>query len=161
MFSDPTFWVAIAFVVFIAAIAKKVGSAATTALDNRADKIKTDLDEAERLRSEAQDLLADYQKRQRDAAKDAEQIVADAKAEAARMLENGKAKMEESLKRREKLAMDRIAQAEANAMGEVKAHAVEIAVDAARSILADSASKGAVADTLIDDAVKALPNKLH
>jgi len=160
MLHDPTFWVAIAFVVFVALVVWKAGSSITGALDARADKIKDDLDEAEKLRSEAQDLLADYQKRQREAAKEAEIIVAEAKAEAERMLTSGKARMEEQLKRREKLAMDRIAQAESNATAEVKAHAVEIAISAARDVLAENAT-GATANRLIDEAVKALPGKLH
>jgi len=160
MLHDPTFWVAIAFVVFVGLVVWKAGSAITGALDSRADKISNDLDEAERLRTEAQDLLADYQKRQREAAKEAETILADAKAEAERMLTQGKARMEDQLKRREKLAMDRISQAESNALAEVKAHAIEIAISAARDVIAESAT-GDTADKLINDAVKALPGKLH
>ncbi|MHC8508556.1 MAG: F0F1 ATP synthase subunit B family protein [Rhodospirillales bacterium] len=160
MFSDPAFWVAVAFVVFIGLLAYlKVGGKAAAALDARADKIRTELDAAERLKTEAQDLLADYRKRQREAVREADNIAAAAKQEAQRMLEQGQARLEESLKRREKLAMDRIAQAEAAAQTEVRAHAVEIAVAAAQGVLAGTS--GPAADRLIGDAVKALPGKLH
>ena len=82
MFSDPTFWTAVAVVLFIALVAKPVSRMATKALDERAEKIKAELDEAERLRNEAQDLLAQYQRKQRDAAKEAEAIIEHAKQEA-------------------------------------------------------------------------------
>lgn len=160
MFSDPSFWTAMAFAAFIGLLAYlKVGGKAASALDARADKIRSELDEAERLKTEAQDVLADYRKRQREAVREAENIAAAAKEEAQRMLEQGQARLEESLKRREKMAMDRIAQAEAAAQAEVRAHAVETAVAAAQSVLAGTS--GPAADRLINSAVKALPGKLH
>lgn len=160
MFNDPSFWTAAAFFVFIGLLAYlKTGAKAAAALDARAEKIRSELDEAERLKTEAQDLLADYRKRRREAAKEAEDIIAAAQEEARRMLDQGKARLEESLKRREKLAMDRIARAETAAQAEVRAHAVEIAVSAAQSVLAGIS--GPAADRLIDSAVKALPGKLH
>lgn len=85
MFHDPTFWTAVAVVLFVALIAKPVGKMASKALDERADKIKAELDEAEKLRNEAQDLLAQYQRKQRDAASEAESIIQHAKEEAERM----------------------------------------------------------------------------
>jgi len=161
MFTDPTFWVATAFVAFIGLLVYlKVPGKVGEALDKRADKIKADLDEAEALRDEAQDLLATYQKKQRDAVKEAEDIAAQAKIEAARILEQGRKHLEETVARREKLAMDRIAQAEAAALDEVKARTVEIALDATRELLAQKMA-AKKADQLVDTAIEELPEKLH
>ena len=161
MFNDPTFWVATAFVGFILVLVYlKVPGNVGAQLDKRADKIKSDLDEAEALYKEAQDLLATYQKKQRDAAKEAEQIADHAKEEAARMLEEGRQRLAETLARREQLAVERIAQAEAAAIDEVRIKTVDIAMDATREILVKgiAASKS---DSLIDAAIKELPSKLH
>ena len=66
---DPTFWVMVAFFVFVGALARPISGAIAAALDKRADKIRADLEEAEKLREEAQNLLASYQRQQRDAVK--------------------------------------------------------------------------------------------
>jgi len=161
MFTDPTFWVATAFVAFIGLLVYlKVPGKVGEALDKRADKIKADLDEAEALRDEAQDLLATYQKKQRDAVKEAEDIAAHAKSEAERILEQGRKHLDETVARREKLALDRIAQAEAAALDEVKARTVEIALDATRELLSQKMADKK-ADQLVDTAIKELPGKLH
>lgn len=161
MFQDPTFWVATAFVAFILVLVYlKVPGSVGAQLDKRADKIKSDLDEAEALFKEAQDLLATYQKKQRDAAKEAEAISDHAKEEAARMLEQGRARITDTLARRLQLAKDRIAQAETAAIEDVRVRTVDIAMDATHEVLA----KGLVAakaDAMIADAIKELPSKLH
>ena len=82
---DPAFWAAVAFVIFIAATAKPISRLLTAGLDKRADKIRSDLEEAEKLREEAQDLLASYQRKQRDALAEAAAIIAHAGEEAARL----------------------------------------------------------------------------
>jgi F-type H+-transporting ATPase subunit b len=160
MFSDPTFWTAVAVVLFIALVAKPVSRMATKALDERAEKIKAELDEAERLRNEAQDLLAQYQRKQRDAAKEAEAIIEHAKQEAERMDREGREKLKASLERREKLAMDRIQMAEQHAVERVRARAVDVAIAATGQVLKDSLSADK-ADALVDDAIKQLPGRLH
>lgn len=160
VFGDPTFWVAVAFVIFVAALARPIARALPKALDERALKIKRDLDDAERLRAEAQDLLAEYQRKQRDAVREAGEIVAHARAESARFAEDGRKRLEQSLKRREQLAMERIARAEAAAVAEVRAKAIDVAIEATRKLLAERAA-GAKADTLIEAAIKDLPGKLH
>ena len=160
MFQDPTFWVLIAFVIFIALIAKPLGRGAGAALDKRADKIKADLDEAERVRVEAQELLASYQKKQREAARDAEDIIAAAKEEADRIAKHGAERLEEILARREKQALDRIGQAEENAREQVRIFAVEVAIEATRAVL-ETQVAGAKGDSLIDKAIADLPGRLH
>ncbi len=160
MLHDPTFWVAVALIVFVLLVTKPVSKMATKALDDRAEKIRKELDEAERLRNEAQDLLAQYQRKQRDAAGEAEAIIQHAKQEAERMDREGRARLKASLERREKLAMDRIQMAEQQAVDQVRARAVDVAIAATRQVLADnlSASK---ANALIDDAINQLPDRLH
>ncbi|MBO6947263.1 MAG: F0F1 ATP synthase subunit B [Rhodospirillales bacterium] len=160
MFHDPTFWTAVAVVLFVALIAKPVGKMASKALDERADKIKAELDEAEKLRNEAQDLLAQYQRKQRDAASEAESIIQHAKEEAERMDREGREKLKAALERREKLAMERIEMAEQHAIERVRARAVDVAIAATGQMLADNLS-GDKADALVEDAIKQLPGRLH
>lgn len=157
---DATFWVMIAFVIFIGATGKTLFGLATAGLDKRADKIRNDMEEAEKLLEEAQDLLASYQRKQRDAAKEAQGIVDHTKEEAERLIEQGREKMEASLERREKLVMDRIAQAEAKAIDTVRAKTVDLALGATRDYLAGHI-KGKNADALVDAAINELSGKLH
>jgi F-type H+-transporting ATPase subunit b len=160
MLQDPTFWVAIALIVFIAAVTKPISKLATKALDDRAEKISAELDEAERLRNEAQDLLAQYQRKQRDAAGEAEAIIQHAKEEAERMDREGRARLQVALERREKLAMERIQMAEQHAIERVRARAVDVAIAATGQMLSDNLS-AEKADSLIGDAIKQLPDRLH
>ena len=161
MFQDPTFWVLVAFVGFIILLVYfKVPHMALKALDARAEKIKADMDEADALLKEAQDLLALYQKKQRDTANEAEKIKAQAKEEADRILENGNARLNELLERRENLAMSRIKQAESSALEHIRARTVDIALDATRSLLSRNLPE-ARAKAILEDAIKELPNKLN
>ena len=161
MFQDPTFWVLVAFIGFISVLVYlKVPGMVTKGLDARAEKIKADLEEADALLKEAQDLLASYQKKQREAADEVQEIQARAKEEAERIVENGRTRLKESLQRREKLAMDRITQAEASALDEIRALTVDIALDATRDLLADNLSDHK-ANAMLDDAIKELPGRLN
>ena len=160
MFQDPTFWVLVAFIGFVGVLVYlKVPGMVTKGLDARADKIKTDLEDADALLKEAQDLLASYQKKQREAADEAQEIKARAKEEGKRIVERGRARLEDSLQRREKLAMDRITQAEASALDEIRARTVDIALDATRDLLADNLSDHK-ANAMLDDAIKELRGRL-
>jgi len=160
MYADAAFWVGIAFILVVALAFKPVVAALGAGLDARAAKIKARLDEAHKLREDAQEMLATYQRKQRDAMKEAEDIIAHAKAEAERLSAQAAKDLEEQLKRRETQAMDRIAQAEAQALKEVQNLAVDVAIGAARQVLADSIS-GAQAASLVDSAIKDLPKKFH
>ena len=161
MFQDPTFWVLVAFIGFVGVLVYfKVPGMVIKGLDARAEKIKADLEDADALLKEAQGLLASYQKKQREAADEAQEIKARAKEEGKRIVENGRARLEDSLQRREKLAMDRITQAEASALDEIRARTVDIALDATRDLLADNLSDHK-ANAMLDDAIKALPGRLN
>ena len=154
------FWVLVAFLIFVGALFKKVSAMLTAGLDARAARIKAQLDEAEKLREDAQSLLAEYQRKQHAAAEEAEGIVAQAKAEAERIREQAQADLEQALKRREQQALEKIAQAEAEALGEVRNQAVDLAMAASRRLLADNLDEAKAAG-LVDDAIKDLSEKLH
>ncbi|MFQ5958447.1 MAG: F0F1 ATP synthase subunit B [Alphaproteobacteria bacterium] len=157
---DETFWVAVAFVVFVAMVFRPVGRMLASALDARARKIREELEEAVRLREEAQALFARYQRMQSDSIKEAEEILAHAREEAERQSKHGAEALEAALARRESQAMERIARAEHEALAEVRGAAVDLAVKATRKLLADKLDeKGQAA--LVDAAVADLDKKLH
>jgi F-type H+-transporting ATPase subunit b len=158
---DAEFWVAVAFVVFIGGlIYLGVHEMMVNYIDQRRDRIKAELDEALRLKEEAQALLAQYQRKQREAEQEAAAILAGATAEAERMLAEAKTKMEEFIARRGKMAESKIAQAEAQALADVRAAAAEAAVSAAEKILTQIV-KGEVADRLIVKGVEDVKTKLN
>lgn len=159
-YADPTFWVAIALLLVIVAFARPVLRAITAGLDTRAAQIRTKLEEARKLREDAQALLAEYQRKQRDALGEAEDIIAHAKAEAERVRADAEVALEESIRRREQQAMERIANAEAEALRQVRNQAVDIAIAAAGRLLQDNLP-AAKADALVDQTIQDLPAKLH
>jgi F-type H+-transporting ATPase subunit b len=161
MFAEPEFWVAVGFVIFVAVlIYVGVPKMMTKALDDRAKRVQDELNEARRLKEEAQKLLAEYQAKQRQADDEAAAIVAGAKAEAERFAAEAKVKMEEFVARRSKMAETKIAQAEAQAVADVRAAAAEAAVSAAEKILTDSV-KGKLADDLLARGIGDVKTKLN
>ena len=120
IFSDSSFWVAVSFTLFVLALLYfGVPRRVTEALDARSAQIAQELDEARKLREEAQALLANYQRKQRDAEQEAEEIVTQARAEAERLAAETRETLAAQLERRTKQAEDKIAQAEAQAVKEV------------------------------------------
>ena len=158
---DATFWVGAAFVLFVGILVYlKVPGMLTGALDERAKKISDDLDQARELREEAQVLLATYQRKQRDALKEAEEIIAHAKEEAMREAEQAEKKLEEAVARRQQAALNKIALAEAQAENEVRDTAIEIAIAAATAVVAQQV-RGDRADALVDTAIQELRRHLN
>ena len=157
---EAEFWVAVAFVILVVAIARQVWGGATSALDSRAAQIKDELDEAKRLREEAQHALAEYKRMQRDAAKEAEEILRVAASEADAMRERARDELTQAVQRREEQAVARIAQAETEATQQVRDLAVDIAVAATGKVLEDNL-KGDAGNKVIDDAIKDLPSRLN
>jgi len=161
MFHDPTFWVAVAFIIFFAVlIYLKVPGTVGRQLDKRAEQIEAEIREAEKLREEAQDLLATYQRKQREAEEEIEGITAAAREEAERMRKQGAARMEHTLERREKMTTDRIAQAEAQAVSEIRRMAVDLAMNATREVVAKEVT-GDKAAEMIDNSIGEVGKKLH
>ena len=157
----PEFWVAVAFVIFLGILGYAgVHKTVLDALDKRAARIKTELDEARRLREEAARLVAEYRRKKDEAEREAEAIVTEARAEAERVAAEAQAKMEEFVLRRTKLAESKIGQAEAQALAEVRAAAADAAVAAAERILTQTA-KGKVADDLVTRGIAEVKTKLN
>ena len=158
---EAEFWVAVAFAIFVGILVYVgVPKLLTKALDDRARRVQADLDEARRLKEEAQKLLAEYKAKQRQADEEAVAIIEGAKAEAERIAAESKVKMEEFVARRTKMAEAKIAQAEAQAVADVRAAAAEAAVAAAEKILTESV-KGKVADDLISRGIGDVKTKLN
>jgi len=158
---EAEFWVGVAFFVFVALLGYLGAHRMILAsLDQRRDKIKSELDEARRLREEAEKLLAEYRRRQQDAESEAQIIIRNAQAEAERVAEEAHARLEELIARRTAIAQTKIAQAEAQALADVRAAAADAAVAAAEKILRQTA-KGKVADDLIAKGIEDGKAKLH
>jgi F-type H+-transporting ATPase subunit b len=161
MFSEPETWVAIAFLILMGVFAYLgVHRTVLSALDRRSARIKSELDDARRLKDEAAKLLADYRARQASAEREAQDIIASAKAEAERIAADAKVKMEDFVARRTKAAEGKIALAEAQAVADVRAAAADAAVAAASAILSTSV-KGQLADDLLAKGVSEVRAKLN
>jgi len=159
--AEPEIWVALAFVMLVAVLVwKKVPSMIAKSLDQRAAKIKDQLDQAKHLKEEAQALLAEYQRKHRDAAKDAEEMMAQARADAENFKNETKKSIATLVERQTRAAEEKIAQAEARAIKEVEATAAEVAVQAARKILAKQ-MKSRKGTELVDKTIKDLGKHLH
>ena len=160
LFADPEFWVLVAAVIFVAVVWKPVRKSLIGTLDERAARIRAELDEARKLRDEAEQLLAQYQRREREAAAESEAIIAHAVEEAERIAAQSTRDLGEALTRRQRLAEERIAQAEMKALDEIRTVAVDVAIGAAREVIQsqiDDERGGA----LLDAAIAALPQRLR
>jgi F-type H+-transporting ATPase subunit b len=159
--TEAEFWVAVGFVIFLGIlIYVGVPKMVIGALDGRAKRVQAELDEARRLKEEAQKLLSEYQAKQRQAETEAAAIIEGAKAEAERITQESKGRMEEFVARRTRMAETKIAQAEAQAVADVRTAAAEAAVSAAERILSETV-KGRVADDLISRGVADVKTKLN
>lgn len=160
-FHEPENWVAVAFVVFIGVLGYLgVHRMMGKALDDRAARIKTELDEAAKLKQEAQALLAQYQRKRTEAEAEAQSIISGAQAEAERLAVEAKAKAEDFVARRTKMAETKIAQAEQQAVADVRAAAAEAAAAAAEKILTEQA-KGPLASDLVAKGIEDVRKKLN
>jgi F-type H+-transporting ATPase subunit b len=157
---DPEFWVAVAFVIFLGVLWRAGAfKAIIAALDARSERIGQELEEARRLREEAEKLVAEYRNKRGEAEAEAAAIVAHAKTEAAELATEAQKRVEEFVARRTKMAESKIAQAETQALADVRAAAVETAVRAAEKVLTETV-KGKTADELIDKAIKDVKSRL-
>jgi len=158
---EAEFWVAVAFVIFLAVLWRLgVHRKAVDSLDQRAKRISDELDEARKLREEAQAILAESEKKRREAEREAQDIIAGAREEAERVATEAKAKAEEFVARRTQMAQQKIAQAESQAVAEVRAAAAEAAVSASERILGQTV-QGKVADDLISQGIRDVKTKLN
>jgi F-type H+-transporting ATPase subunit b len=161
MHLDATFFALVALILFLGIVAyaggfKSMGSG----LDNRAQRIAKDLDDAARLRKEAEALLAEYKQKRIDAEKEAAGIIAQAKADAEEYAAETRRKLSETLDRRTRQAEQKIAQAEASAIKDVRNAATEMAIAAAQNLMAEAA-KGPKGADLIATSIDAVKTRLN
>jgi F-type H+-transporting ATPase subunit b len=157
---DPEFWVALVFIGVVILLYKPVMRSVTASLHERAAKIRAQIEEARKLREDAQALLAEYQRKSRDAMAEAEKIIAGARAEAVRLKQEAAAELENSLKRRQEQALERIAQSEAQALAQVRNTAVDVALAAAETLIKESLDP-AKKQALADKAIAELPQRMN
>jgi len=161
LLQNAHFWVGIAFAILVMVMVRAgVPRMLAAALDDRAAEVQAQLDEATRIRQEAEALLADIRARRNDAERQAAEMLAAAQADAARFAADARAKLEEQVKRRAALAERKIATAEAQAAADVKAAAAELAAQAAERVLAARIA-GAKSDPLVDAAIGQLAERLQ
>jgi F-type H+-transporting ATPase subunit b len=158
---DVEGWVTVSFLVFVGILLYlKVPAMIGKALDGRTAKVRSELDEAKRLRAEAEALLASYGAKAEQAGRDAEAILATARAEAAQMVEDAKGQVEALIARRTAMAESKIAAAERAAESELRGRAVDLATAAARTLIATETDAKAKAK-LTTDAITELERRLH
>lgn len=159
-YQDPTFWVAISFLIVIVFLAKPVGKAIKLMLATRADKIEARLKEARELRDETQNLLAEYKRKYKTADKQAEDIVKKAKTQAEFMKKEAIKNLEEEMKIREKETANKIKMIEKSAINEINNLAVNLSIKAVEQILKDNVNKK-IDSVLIEDAINSIPKKIE
>jgi len=158
---SDSFWALVGLILFFVLIFS-VGAPkwAIGKLDTRTDRIRKELDEARRAREEAQSLLAEYQRKRREAEAEAAGIVEEAKREAQRLTDEANAKLRDLVERRTRSAEDKIAQAEAQAVAEIRGRAADLAVAAATRILSEKLS-GSASSKMIDDSIATVRQRIH
>ena len=158
--TDPRFWTAVAFFLMIALLYKKVFTFTARALDDRSAKIKSELDQARRLREEAEQVLAQYKQKQAEYLKESEAILHKARQDAAAMTAQAEKELKNALDARTKHALDKISQEEDKAIQDVRNHVVDIALAAARAIIIDHVSTLSQ-DELVKLAMVDIERKVH
>ena len=157
---NPEVWVGVAFAILLGfALKQGAAGAITKALDDRADGIRRDIEEARKLRDEAQALLDESKRKHAAATEEAATIVAGAKAEAEHLAAVTRRALKESVERRTKLAEEKIARAEAQAIAEVRSTSVDIAMSAAENLIAGKSS--ATSGSLIDQSIRDLKGRMN
>jgi F-type H+-transporting ATPase subunit b len=156
--NDPTFWVALSTVLFVVVAFKLARKPVLAMLDARTAKIKANLEEAEALKAQAQEMLAEAQKNHRDAIQTSQKIIDSAKETAVRIQKEAEQKLSDQLSRKEELLLERIKRAEAAAVTELRNQAADIAAKSAEIVLLETLSKRSA--KLVEEAIDELPGKL-
>jgi len=161
LFKDPAIWVALSLIVFLLIlVVLKVPGMAISVLDKRAETIRGEIEQARRLRDEAQALLAEQQRRQAQAQSEAQAIIEEARAEARRAAEEAKKDLAASIERRKRQAEDKIARAQEQAEADIRAYAGAVSIGAARRLIAGQMDE-VRSSRLIDGAIADLPKQLR
>lgn len=159
-YADAEFWVLVSFIGFVLLAFVPLRKALNNVLDARSAQIASELEQAKRLREEAEELLATYQKKQQEALRESEALLASTKKEAELIAKQSEADLARSLEKRKALALEKIAQAETKALQDVKAHVVDITVAVARTIITEELKRSGN-DDVVKQAAAELERKLH
>jgi F-type H+-transporting ATPase subunit b len=160
LLNDSNFWVLISFIVFVCVAIKYGKAAALKLLDDKIDAIKLELSHAENLRVQAQELLAEYQRKHKDAMGEAESIIADAKKHAETLRLKAEEEMDKTSKRREKQLNEKLARIEQNARQDIESYTAQIAINAARQIMTETMD-AKTDKAIIDNTLSAISKSLH
>lgn len=159
-YQDPTYWVAIGFALFMGIFLRYLAPMITRGLDKRSDAIRNQLEQASKLRSEAEAVLEEFRKRQTELEIEAARIVEEAKQEAIQMRKKASAELEKIIARREAQANTKIALMEKEASQEIRTRMLSIATQAAEQLIKDELKKSG-SQTITDHAIKQLEAKFH
>ncbi len=159
-YQDPKFWVIVSFVGFVLLAFRKVSALITKGLDGRSERIRVELETASRLRAEAETVLAEYKQKQAEYTKEAEALLQKARDDAATLSAHAAKELRAVLEERTKNAMEKIAQEEAAAIAEVRAHIVELALGAAKNVISQQMDKSAQ-EKLLTAALADIERKVH
>lgn len=157
---DSHVWYIFSFLIFAGIVVKYGVPAFNKLLDGRIEQIKKDLEEAENLRVEAQEMLAQYQRKHRDAVKESEKIIKTAKESAQQFKEKAESDIDEMMNRREQQLEDRLDRMKQNAINEIQAHAADLAMNATRQIIIEKLDKKTNAK-LVDEAIGNIDANIH
>lgn len=160
LLEEPRFWVAVAFVMFLTAFGKKIWKAIAGGLDNRSARICAELDEARKLREEAQFVLDAYRKKNAESMKEAEAILAQARQDADALVAHANEELKRLLEARARMAEEKIAQAEKQAVTEVREHVIDITISAAKAIIIENIQQ-TPNDELLRRAIMDIERKVH
>lgn len=158
--SDTGIWVLLSFILFVFVAFALGRKTVTNSLDSHINEIKLEIENAERLRVEAQELLAQYQRKQRDAETEANTILEDAKSQAKQAQIEADKDLKETMSRREEQLTERLQRLEENAIGEIQNYAAKLAVQATREMIVQTLDETTNAD-LNAEAIKNLPKNLN
>lgn len=159
-FQEATNWVLISFVIFAIGFWKFGLKLLLGKLDSRIEEIRKEIETAESLRVEAQELLAQYQRKQRDAAKEAEAIVATAQKHAAEIQKAAEVELNELIVRKEAQLKDRLQRMEDVALQDIKSYAAELAVKATAEIITKQMDEKTNA-RLVEQSIKTVAGHLN
>lgn len=160
LLSDSTIWLLLSFIIFSVILWRKGKDAFLALLDKRIEQIRQDIQTAENLRVESQELLAQYQRKHRDAVKEAEKIIANAEKRAEELRKQSEADLKETMDRRERQLKERLARMEQSAIADIQKYAADLAIEATAEIIADALDKKAN-EKLVDQAIKDIGKNIH
>ncbi|MGH1398320.1 MAG: hypothetical protein ACRBCT_03810 [Alphaproteobacteria bacterium] len=157
---DTNTWYAVSFAMFFAIVWKYGRPALLGYLDNRIESIRIEIEKAENLKTEAQELLAQYQRKHRDAVQEADAIIKNAKKHAAEIQTQAETELDEVIARREKQLQERLIRMEQSAVEEIKAHTANLAIEATAEIIAEKLDKK-TNEALVESAIGNISNAVH